>query len=54
MRKAGVVHGVSIEVTSDISAQGTGLGSSSALTVGLLNALYAYRDGICRRGGALG
>ena len=35
--------GVSIKVTSDISAQGTGLGSSSALTVGLLNALYAYR-----------
>lgn len=43
MRKAGVESGVSIEVTSDISAKGTGLGSSSALTVGLLNALYAYR-----------
>ena len=47
MRKTGVVHGVSIEVTSDISAQGTGLGSSSALTVGLLNALYVYRGGRC-------
>ncbi len=43
MRKTGVVHGVSIEV----SAQGTGLGSSSALTVGLLNALYAYRGRRC-------
>ena len=43
MRKTGVESGVSIEITSDISAQGTGLGSSSALTVGLLNALYAYR-----------
>lgn len=43
MRKTGVESGVSIKVTSDISAQGTGLGSSSALTVGLLNALYAYR-----------
>ena len=43
MRKTVVESGVSIKVTSDISAQGTGLGSSSALTVGLLNALYAYR-----------
>ena len=43
LRKTGVESGVSIEVTSDISARGTGLGSSSALTVGLLNALYAYQ-----------
>ena len=43
LRKTGVESGVSIKVTSDISAQGTGLGSSSALTVGLLNALYTYR-----------
>ncbi|MCE2403361.1 hypothetical protein J4G08_21105 [Candidatus Poribacteria bacterium] len=43
MRKTGVESGVSIEITSDISARGTGLGSSSALTVGLLNALYAYQ-----------
>ena len=42
LRKTGVESGVSIAVTSDISAQGTGLGSSSALTVGLLNALYTY------------
>ena len=42
LRKTGVESGVSIEVTSDISAQGTGLGSSSALTVGLLNALCTY------------
>lgn len=32
--------GVSITVTSDIPSRGCGLGSSSALTVGLLNALY--------------
>ena len=34
----------SIEITSisDIPSQGTGLGSSSSYTVGLLNALYAY------------
>lgn len=43
MRKTDVESGVSIEITSDISARGAGLGSSSALTVGLLNALYAYR-----------
>ena len=47
LRKTGVTSGVSIEVTSDISARGTGLGSSSALTVGLLNALYAYRSEQC-------
>ena len=35
--------GLSITVTSDIPSRGCGLGSSSALTVGLLNALYAYR-----------
>ena len=43
LRKTGVQSGVSIEVRSDISAQGTGLGSSSALTVGLLNTLCTYR-----------
>ena len=35
--------GVSITVTSDIPSRGCGLGSSSALTVGLLNALYTYQ-----------
>ncbi len=35
--------GISITVTSDIPSRGCGLGSSSALIVGLLNALYAYR-----------
>jgi len=36
----------SIEITSisDIPSQGTGLGSSSTYTVGLLNALYAHRN----------
>ena len=43
MRKTGVQLGVSIKVKSDIPARGTGLGSSSALTVGLLNALYTYQ-----------
>ena len=35
--------GISITVTSDIPSRGCGLGSSSALTVGLLNAMYAYQ-----------
>ena len=43
IRKMGVIEGISITVTSDIPSRGCGLGSSSALTVGLLNALYAYR-----------
>ena len=43
MRKTNVPGGISITVTSDIPSRGCGLGSSSALTVGLLNAFYAYR-----------
>ena len=43
VRKTGVTGGISITVASDVPSHGCGLGSSSALTVGLLNALYAYR-----------
>ena len=43
VRKTGVTGGVSITVISDVPSHGCGLGSSSALTVGLLNALYAYQ-----------
>ncbi|OXM83909.1 hypothetical protein [Paenibacillus rigui] len=39
----GVDHGVDIMILSDIPSEGTGLGSSSTLTVGLLNALYAFQ-----------
>lgn len=35
--------GVEITTTADIPSRGTGLGSSSTFTVGLLNVLYAYR-----------
>jgi D-glycero-alpha-D-manno-heptose-7-phosphate kinase len=35
--------GIEITSISDIPSQGTGLGSSSTYTVGLLNALYAYQ-----------
>ncbi len=43
LRKTDVTGGISITVSSDVTSHGCGLGSSSALTVGLLNALYAYQ-----------
>jgi D-glycero-alpha-D-manno-heptose-7-phosphate kinase len=43
MKKVGIENGVEITTLADIPSGGTGLGSSSSLTVGLLNALYAYR-----------
>jgi D-glycero-alpha-D-manno-heptose-7-phosphate kinase len=43
MRMTGVRNGVEITTLADIpSAGGSGLGSSSAVTVGLLHALFAY------------
>jgi len=42
LKKLGIEHGVEIVSMADIPA-GTGLGSSSSFTVGLLNALYAYK-----------
>ena len=39
----GIEGGVEITSIADIPAKGTGLGSSSSFTVGLLNALHAYR-----------
>ena len=43
MRMTGVEKGVEITTLADIPSEGTGLGSSSAVTVGLLQALYAYQ-----------
>jgi len=43
MRVTGVHDSLEVHTIADIPAEGTGLGSSSSLTVGLLNALYAYR-----------
>jgi len=43
MRVTGVHEAVEVHTIADIPSEGTGLGSSSTLTVGLLNALYAYR-----------
>jgi D-glycero-alpha-D-manno-heptose-7-phosphate kinase len=43
MKFTRVEQGVDIAVMSDVPTQGTGLGSSSSLAVGLLTALYAYK-----------
>jgi D-glycero-alpha-D-manno-heptose-7-phosphate kinase len=43
MRKTGVEQGVEITTLADIPSEGCGLGSSSSITVGLLNALYSYQ-----------
>jgi D-glycero-alpha-D-manno-heptose-7-phosphate kinase len=42
MKKLGVTKAVEISFLSDIPSEGSGLGSSSAVTVGVLHALYAY------------
>src|SRR4051794_10163906 len=42
MLMTGVDHGVEITTLADIPSAGSGLGSSSAVTVGLLHALFAY------------
>lgn len=42
MRKVGVRKGIEISFLSDIPAEGSGLGSSSSVTVGVLNALYHH------------
>ncbi len=43
MRLTGVPRGVEIVTLADVPSRGTGLGSSSTVTVGLLNALYAFQ-----------
>lgn len=42
LRQVGIKHGIEIVSIADMPA-GSGLGSSSSFTVGLLNALYAYK-----------
>lgn len=43
LRHLGMRGGVEITTIADIPSKGTGLGSSSAFTVGLLHALHAYQ-----------
>ena len=44
LKLTGVRHGISIRVESDVSPHGCGLGTSSALAVGLLQGLVAFLD----------
>lgn len=44
MRLTGIPRGVDIATLADVPSHGTGLGSSSAVTVGLLGALYAFQS----------
>jgi len=43
MRKANIEKGIEVVMFADIPSEGSGLGSSSTLTVGLLNAFYIYQ-----------
>ena len=43
LKLTGIAGGLEITSTADIPGKGTGLGSSSSYTVGLLNALYEFR-----------
>lgn len=43
MRMTGVPRGVDIVTLADVPSHGTGVGSSSSVAVGLLNALYAFQ-----------
>ena len=43
MRLTGVAGGVEITTLADVPSEGSGLGSSSAVTVGLLKALWAHQ-----------
>ncbi len=42
LRKTGITQGIEIATMADIPSEGSGLGSSSTVTVGLLNAMYTY------------
>ncbi len=42
-RMTGMTNGFEVAMMADIPSEGSGLGSSSSLTVGLLNAFYQYR-----------
>lgn len=42
LRKTGITQGVEITTMGDIPDQGSGLGSSSTVTVGALHAMYTY------------
>ena len=43
LRRTGLTGGLDVLTLADVPGGGTGIGSSSAVTVGLLNAFHAYR-----------
>ena len=43
LRKTGILNRVEISTMADVPSSGSGMGSSSAVTVGLLNAMYHYQ-----------
>lgn len=43
LRKTGITKGVEVTTMGDIPDQGSGLGSSSTVTIGALHAMYTYR-----------
>ena len=43
LRKTGITKGVEISTMGDIPDQGSGLGSSSTVTIGALHAMYTYK-----------
>jgi D-glycero-alpha-D-manno-heptose-7-phosphate kinase len=43
LRKSNIEKGVEITTLADVPSEGSGLGSSSSITLGLLNAFYAYQ-----------
>jgi len=43
LRATGIPRGVEIVTIADVPSRGSGLGSSSAVTIGVLNALFAYQ-----------
>ncbi len=49
MRLTGVTGGIEITTLADVPSEGSGLGSSSAVTVGLLQALWTYQGEIRTR-----
>lgn len=44
LRKTGIRKGVEIATMADIPSSGSGMGSSSTVTVGLLNAMYQFKN----------
>lgn len=46
LRLTGIERGIEITTMGDIPSEGSGLGSSSTVTVGALHAMYAYRGEI--------